>query len=331
MTGSHSIFLKICPACAAQVPTASPQCGCGHDFESSTTAALLPEEQALRDEELYENYLIARAEQAQQAARAAQDALMDDPEDGNKAAEAELAREVAKSIETDLAEQRAKVEALRRTVDAKRPKPVIPVHTPIIVPASAPSATPKPVSVVHDFTSVRMDPVPHQVAATETTHPEVSVIAIPASEPSSTAPATASSAASPAVSARKAASVLNAIKQAKAREAAAQTRKSRKTASKKVAAPVEAPEAPSRIEVTTVPPPVFRQEQSARAEQVMETRKHVDGKDCPNCTATVPVNTTRCGCGYAFISGGSDLPSLTLCTGDFTALRNSLNLHLRRR
>ncbi len=61
----------------------------------------------------------------------------------------------------------------------------------------------------------------------------------------------------------------------------------------------------------------------------MEARKTIDGKECPNCTSSVPVNTTRCQCGFAFVSGGTELPSLTLCTGDFTALRNSLKLNLR--
>jgi hypothetical protein len=61
----------------------------------------------------------------------------------------------------------------------------------------------------------------------------------------------------------------------------------------------------------------------------MESHKPADGKECPNCTSSVPTNTTRCRCGFAFVSDGTELPSLTLCTGDFTALRNSLKLNLR--
>lgn len=62
----------------------------------------------------------------------------------------------------------------------------------------------------------------------------------------------------------------------------------------------------------------------------MEAHRTVDGKECPNCTSSVPLNTTRCQCGFAFKDSSTELPSLTLCTGDFTALRNSLNLNLRR-
>ena len=79
----------------------------------------------------------------------------------------------------------------------------------------------------------------------------------------------------------------------------------------------------------TTPPSAFRMEQASRADKIMEARKTIDGKECPNCTSSVPVNTTRCRCGFAFVSGSTELPSLTLCTGDFTALRNSLKLNLR--
>ena len=84
------------------------------------------------------------------------------------------------------------------------------------------------------------------------------------------------------------------------------------------------------IQITTEPTEMFRQEQTARADLAMRAIHREDRKDCPNCTARVPLNTSRCSCGFAFVSSGNDLPSLTLCTGDFTALRNSLNLNLRR-
>lgn len=318
MTGLPSIFLKICPGCAAQVPTASARCKCGHVFESAVSSELSPEEATLRDEELYENYLSARAEQAHQAARAAQDALMDDPDSNDKAAEAELTREVAKSIETDLAEQRTKLAALRRVVAAQRPKPALPALKPIDVPPVPPPVAQPQIEAVAEIV-VSTPPI-----STPSPLKPVKPAASPANSPAL---------ASPAAVAQKAARVLNAIKQAKAREATTRTRRPHKAPAKTVSAPQPAPlpTSQSPIEVSAVPPPSFRQEQAARAEMVMEIRKLADTKDCPNCTASVPVNTTRCSCGFAFIASGNDLPSLTLCTGDFTALRNSLNLNLRRR
>jgi len=71
---SSSIFQKPCPACAASVSVSAARCDCGHDFESSAHP-LSTLETTIREEELYESYLAARAEQARQAARTADEAL----------------------------------------------------------------------------------------------------------------------------------------------------------------------------------------------------------------------------------------------------------------
>ncbi len=243
---------------------------------------------------------------------------MDDPDSNDKAAEAELTREVAKSIDADLAEQRTKLAALRRTVEAQRPKPALPAFKSIDVPPASPPVAQPQIQAVSEIV-VSTPPI-----STPSPIKPVKPVASPAGTPAL---------ASPAAVAQKAARVLNAIKQAKAREATTRPRKSHKAPAKTVSAPKPAPlHTPQPpIEVSAVPPPSFRQEQAARAEMVMETYKRADIKDCPNCTARVPLNTTRCSCGFTFVTGGNDLPSLTLCTGDFTALRNSLNLNLRRR
>ena len=116
--------------------------------------------------------------------------------------------------------------------------------------------------------------------------------------------------------------------------------RARQAAPAKPEAAVEAPKMPANLpaqptslpSLTSVPPATFRAEQAAKAEKVMDSLQTAPAqhKDCPNCTAAVPTNTTRCHCGFVFATGGNDLPTLTLCTGDFTALRNSLNLNLRR-
>ncbi len=118
--------------------------------------------------------------------------------------------------------------------------------------------------------------------------------------------------------------MLAALKNAKAREAIARTQQAKATVAAK---PVSAPAAASAH--ATTPPSAFRKEQASKAEKIMEAHKTNEGKECPNCTSNVPVNTTRCQCGFAFVSSSTELPSLTLCTGDFTALRNSLKLNLR--
>lgn len=324
MSSSLSIFQKLCPSCASSLPVGAARCDCGHEFESDGPGSTSAEEASLRDEELYENYLVARAAQAQEAASAAQDAVADDPGSQEKNSAAELAREVARSIQSDLAEQRRKVEALRATIRTVTPaapaapkvsaqKTVIPsavATSEARPPARAPRATPK-------TTPASVTPPPRRTVAARPS-------AIPA--PTATVP-------------RMAMTALEAIKQAKAR-AVARLQKNLPTVGEQPAPapgtvtsqepmrPVEAPM------VTNVPPPTFRAEQAARADKVMGTQSPetvAQNKDCPNCTASVPTTTTRCRCGFVFATGGNDLPTLTLCTGDFTALRNSLNLHLRSR
>ena len=319
MSGSLSIFQKLCPSCASSVPVSSARCDCGHTFEaldgSSRTSA---EEAALRDEELYENYLIARATQAQEAAHAAQDALTEDPDSPEKISAAELAREVARSIQSDLAEQRLKVEALRAAVRTVTPAAPTPPEAPVAnrpavaTPATRPSQT--ALSAKHKAAPV---PLPAKPATTQ-----------PAALP---LPVTVS---------RQAVAALEAIKKAKAREMVARPKKTSPAVRE---TPVSTPKPVNNQEptrpvdvptVTNVPPPTFRAEQAAKAEKVMGAHNPtaaVQGKECPNCTASVPTTTTRCRCGFAFASSGDDMPTLTLCTGDFTALRNSLNLNLRGR
>ena len=270
------------------------RCACGHIFESAAQHQS-PLETALRDEELYEGYLTARAQQAEQAALTVEQALAENPRDPELAAAAQLAQEVARSIAADLAAQRTKTSALRCSMPVK----------PVIVPAlpAAPLLVPPPVVTV---AAVRPVPLPAVTATPVTAAP---ISRKPVLQRASTA--------------KKAAGVLAALKSAKAKEMALRARQKQI-----LEPPLSAPSESAPVASSNVPPAAFRQDQAIRAEKVMEARKP-DTKECPNCTASVPPNTSRCHCGFTFLSGNPELPSLTLCTGDFTALRNSLKLNLR--
>lgn len=302
MSGTLSIFQKVCPSCAAHIAVDAADCACGYEFETAggnnTTSA---EEQALRDEELYENYLAARAGQAAEAARAAADWLAEEPDNSDRANAAQLAQEVAASLEADLQEQRAKINAMRRILPRLRSTP----------PTAKPAAVAAPKAPVPNPTT----PAPRAAAAKvpagappATPRPAPAATVTPAPQPAPTAskPAAAVGAATalPSMSSTyKAAAALDAIKRAKAQEATAT--------------------------VTATPPDSFRAEQAARAARAISDKPAAaNSKDCPNCTASVPLATTRCRCGFTFVTGTNNLPTLTLCTGDFTALRNSLKLNL---
>lgn len=271
-------------------------------------------EAALRDEELYENYLAARAGQAAEAARAAADWLAEEPDNSDRATAAQLAQEVAKSLETDLNEQRAKIAALRHALGPRplstppaksvvaatpkpvqQPKPVKPITPKPVVPAAvAPPRANMPPAALKPQPTPSSGPAPGVVATTSARAPTVGTeVVLP-----------------PLSSAHKAAAALEAIKRAKMIENVATE-----------------PQAPA---VSATAPESFRAEQSARASRVVagQPAAPANSKDCPNCTASVPLAATRCRCGYAFVTSSNDLPTLTLCTGDFTALRNSLKLNL---
>jgi hypothetical protein len=320
---SSSIFQKPCPACATSVSVSAARCHCGHLFESSANC-LSPEEAALRDEELYEGYLAARAEQSQQAARTAEQALSEDASNPEKISAAALAREVAKAVENDLAEQQSKIAAMQSALRAKEPVPHAPVGPSATTVLPAVAVTEKAAPAWPTLKS----PAPKRPARSATTIPTPGPVANPTSV---SAPAkTASAPVWKASITQKAAGVLAALKNAKARETVTRSQQAIAAAAhaKQAAAHVPPPQ-PAPVAASAVPSPEFRKEQSSRAEKIMEARQSADAKDCPNCTSSVPLTTTRCRCGFAFVSGGTELPSLTLCTGDFTALRNSLKLNLR--
>lgn len=298
---SSSIFQKPCPACAITAPVSAERCQCGHIFESAAQH-FTPQESALRDEELYEGYLSARAEQSHQAAYVAEQALAENPRDPEIISAAELAREVARSIEADLDAQRTKIAALRRA---------LPVVKPVILPAPPKAASLLALPEATDVVEIR--PVPSRPVASST------VYSPPALNPLLQR----------ASAVQKAAGVLAALKNAKAKEVITRARKAA-VAEPQISAPVVSPPIiADSVASSSTPSIAFRQDQAARAEKVMEARQAVDAKECPNCTASVPLNTSRCHCGFGFISGNTELPSLTLCTGDFTALRNSFKLNLR--
>lgn len=316
MTVSLSIFQQLCPACASSIPVSAQRCDCGHDL---TATGQTPLEATLRDEELYENYLTARAQQAHETAQAAARALYDEPENEALVTTATLTREVAAAIEADLIEQRAKVKNLRSMIPpVSLPAIEVIIAEPVISGQPSPVKT-APANTASAAVKRPVPPIPvrpEQVKWRSVVETPAKAAAAPIAARPTTRPSMI--AITQATVHEKATHALSALKQAKAREA------SQRQAAQKppvtIAQPVAAPRQP---DVSLSPPTSFLEEQALRAERVVQERVASDSKECPNCTSGVALNTARCRCGYAFITTDTDLPSLTLCTGDFTALRNT--------
>jgi hypothetical protein len=336
VTVPNSIFQQLCPACATSIPINATRCECGHDLSGAGT----PLETTLRDEELYENYLNARAEQARESEQIAARALMEDRDNPDLIAALTLAREVAQSIDEDLAGQRTKIQKLRSLL----PPPVVslppvePPHveaTPVLVAKPEPNVV-KPADAVQPTASTQ--PKTPEIAPPAES-PAVILTKTPVTDRTPTEPGTPSPVVTPAHTVMtKAATALSALKQAKAREGQqqlaalrAQIARQKKAEQEKLEKVEREAEANRRTQLSSTPPPSFREEQAARAERALQDHIQLSGKECPNCTSRVPLATTRCQCGFAFASGDTELPSLTLCTGDFTALRNTFLADLRSR
>lgn len=347
MSVPNSIFQQLCPACATSIPINSTRCECGHDLGGQGS----PLETTLRDEELYESYLAARAEQAQESVQAAARALTEDQGNDDLASALTLSKEVAASIEEDLAQQRDKIQKLREMI----PPPTLvamasPTDTTRTVSTPV-QATPKKkvetriekLDVSAPPTEIGTQPISETPALSDfeskSDIPDRSPVflnnaASLASTANSTERASPVMLTTPSSMLHKASTALSALKQAKAREGAQQLAALRAQIARQKKIDQEKAEQEAAAEALAhssfTPPTAFRDEQAARAERAMQD--HIlNSKECPNCTSRLSLNVTRCQCGYAFPNGSTELPTLTLCTGDFTALRNTFLADLRNR
>lgn len=82
---AHSIYQKPCTICGAMVPTDVKRCSCGNVIGSTGNQTLMPEEQALQEEELFESYLAARVEQMIAKLESLRFELANDPTNQRKA------------------------------------------------------------------------------------------------------------------------------------------------------------------------------------------------------------------------------------------------------
>jgi len=115
-----SIFQKNCPACGSLVSRDTRQCKCDHVFTPVEDGALLPEEQALQDEELFEAYLAARVQQMISTLESARVELAADPANERKAARLLQTLQDALRLRDERDAQASKTELARQAVQTAR-------------------------------------------------------------------------------------------------------------------------------------------------------------------------------------------------------------------
>jgi AcrR family transcriptional regulator len=118
----YSIYQKPCPACGVLVSTETKLCDCGYSFESSAEDVLLPEEQVLQEEELFEAYLEARVGQIVAMVESARADFAADPVNPHKAEHLLEAVQEALTLRDEREAQAAKIAQARETVQAAREK-----------------------------------------------------------------------------------------------------------------------------------------------------------------------------------------------------------------
>jgi hypothetical protein len=329
----------------ATVPLDTRECICGHHLDhDDTDAALTSEEIRLKAEELYENYLGARVDQAAKAVKTAQADFARDPSSQIKSDHVASAINELQMAKSELAAQSAHVAEMKKTVLPKI-RPAAPVR--VAVPAKKRVAALKAVAATPQARITRKPiPVLTEVVAAAPPRPKQEPKVV--TPPKQAAKVIAIAAAPPRPK-----------QEPKVVTPPKPTARVVTTAPKKSPVIVAAPGKPDFVPPvqSATPNPAFRQAQAAKAEKILraksapvpsvvkpiakpvkeETRMMPvvepepaqttpvitaksaprlysprDKKDCPNCTASVVIAAARCRCGYEFPSSEQLIPALAM-------------------
>ena len=291
----------------ATVPLDTRECSCGHHLEhDDTDTALTSEEIRLKAEELYENYLGARVEQAAKAVNTAQAEFARDPTNLGKSDHVDSAIREAQMAESALATQSARVAEMKKALlPTARRAATIPVAAPARKRATALKAvvtkpqariTRKPIPVLTEVVATAPAPVrPELQAKVVATAPKKLPMPVATSRKPDIAPPAQSATPNPA------------FRQA-------QAAKAEKILRAKNAQPtpvVEAVKEEARMVPVAEPkPPQITPNNTAKTAPRLYAPR--DKKDCPNCTASVAIVAARCRCGYEFPSSEPLIPALAM-------------------
>ncbi len=140
-----SIFTKDCPVCTAHHSLNAVRCRCGYCFEPNKLDGVTQELEVIAQEEkLFRDYLAARADQAEQAWRAAKAAAAIDP---TRAAQVKSAEQAMLTARVELEAQNEKARAVSTRIkvirsDRRARKQTAASSASTSTPASAPKPTP---------------------------------------------------------------------------------------------------------------------------------------------------------------------------------------------
>jgi hypothetical protein len=160
---TYSIYQKPCPACGMVVSTGAKRCDCGYAFGYSDETALLPEEQALQEEELFEAYLAARVGQTVEKVESVRTELAADPANLRKADRLLEVVQEALILRDERDAQAAKTAQARKAAQAARGEiaPDVPVQSDRPTEAFRAQQATKAEKIVEAFANTETKNCPH--------------------------------------------------------------------------------------------------------------------------------------------------------------------------
>jgi hypothetical protein len=305
---ARSIFQKVCPECMATVPLDTRECSCGHHLDHDNADAVLSSEEIrLKAEELYENYLAARVEQAAKAVKTSQAEFARDPSNTGKSDHIASAIHEVQLAESALAAQSARVAEMKKALlPTVRPAAPAPVAAPARKRATALKAvaakpqariTRKPIPVLTEVVSTAA-PAPARQnlqAKVVAAAPQNVPTPMPTSKKPDIAPPAQSATPNPA------------FRQAQA----AKAEKILRAKNTQPAPVVETVKEEARMVPVAEPkPPQATPVIAAKSAPRLYAPR--DKKECPSCTASVTIAAPRCRCGYEFPSSEQLIPALAM-------------------
>lgn len=285
------------------------RCQCGFVFDSSaTTGSVDAMDIALQEAEVYAEYLQVRMHQAKEIAEVAIAEQARSPEDAAKSSAAAEADTEFKAAKTEYNEQMALVAQLRRETliskdaeahkaqaaawakaeqmaAARKQQQKAAPTAPKKIPASTPKPAPTKVSKPAKPTPAPTTPV---------------VVNKPAAGQPSPSPAMRQ-------------------KMADAANSAAQRSRVQQAAQKSAVVPPKNAVSAPQVTKKAAPQPAPTSEVKARPKKL--SRLTANEKECPNCTAVVPMTTQECKCGFGFAQGAEKMDGVGLSEEDRALLQ----------
>lgn len=265
------------------------RCGCGHCFDPDKVDGVTQELEVIsQEEQLYRDYLAARAAQAEDEARVAKTTAAREPDNTVRIAEALLATQTAMNARAELEAQDARTTAVKNRIKVVRSSRRRKAKT------AAPVSRPTPVSVRETLAppvpAAAPPPPLKAVAKPLTPTPMRPPVVVPTINPTPVS--------------------MTQVRQEPAPRPVPALVPNRNDTREPTPA-FRSTQATKAEQITTAPPPPMTKP---------------TGQDCPNCCGKVAPNTKRCRCGYELPSSANQMPALAMSPEDRDAMLAALGL-----